>query len=332
MGGTHRSASRPLRGLLGTARRSLVLDDTGLFSLRYRSKQVGNDRFRLSLLATRRYLLGCGLARTRKKEKKQGRIKGKGEKKRETSTAREPRDGVADENLAGGIFFAAVFSISSSPRLRRLGKEVAEASHPRQEEKMRRPRYAGTKFFHIDLYRTVCSVPRFEISTCTARYGRYIPVRQVAGTRTVRYWAVPPKIDRRRSISAVGGRLREKSIADVRLREKSIVDGRLSKNKGRRRRGKEEKRKEEKKKEHLALARCRYPLAVLARVPSPPTGRGRFFSLAGRKIEATFTACSYCLILQTDQMGRIVNELDTIQFSIKKASQLVKEIGRQVIP
>ncbi|XP_062108909.1 novel plant SNARE 13 [Humulus lupulus] len=33
---------------------------------------------------------------------------------------------------------------------------------------------------------------------------------------------------------------------------------------------------------------------------------------------------------QTDQMGRIVNELDTIQFSIKKASQLVKEIGRQI--
>lgn len=31
-------------------------------------------------------------------------------------------------------------------------------------------------------------------------------------------------------------------------------------------------------------------------------------------------------------MGRIVNELDTIQFSIKKATQLVKEIGRQVIP
>ncbi|KAF2558821.1 hypothetical protein F2Q68_00017492 [Brassica cretica] len=33
---------------------------------------------------------------------------------------------------------------------------------------------------------------------------------------------------------------------------------------------------------------------------------------------------------QTDQMGRVVNHLDTIQFSIKKASQLVKEIGRQV--
>ncbi|XP_047332247.1 novel plant SNARE 12-like [Impatiens glandulifera] len=33
---------------------------------------------------------------------------------------------------------------------------------------------------------------------------------------------------------------------------------------------------------------------------------------------------------QTDQMGKIVNELDTIQFSIKKASQLVKEIGRQM--
>lgn len=36
------------------------------------------------------------------------------------------------------------------------------------------------------------------------------------------------------------------------------------------------------------------------------------------------------LIMQTEQMGRIVNELDSIQFSIKKASQLVKEIGRQV--
>ncbi|XP_057755864.1 novel plant SNARE 12-like [Arachis stenosperma] len=33
---------------------------------------------------------------------------------------------------------------------------------------------------------------------------------------------------------------------------------------------------------------------------------------------------------QTEQMGRIVNELDSIQFSIKKALKLVKEIGRQV--
>ncbi|KAL0649486.1 hypothetical protein Bca4012_092177 [Brassica carinata] len=33
---------------------------------------------------------------------------------------------------------------------------------------------------------------------------------------------------------------------------------------------------------------------------------------------------------QADQMGRVGNDLDTIQFSIKKASQLVKEIERQV--
>ncbi|KAG0452995.1 hypothetical protein HPP92_025358 [Vanilla planifolia] len=33
---------------------------------------------------------------------------------------------------------------------------------------------------------------------------------------------------------------------------------------------------------------------------------------------------------QTEQMSRIVNELDSIHFSIKKATQLVKEIGRQV--
>ncbi|KAK9053278.1 hypothetical protein SSX86_029911 [Deinandra increscens subsp. villosa] len=34
---------------------------------------------------------------------------------------------------------------------------------------------------------------------------------------------------------------------------------------------------------------------------------------------------------QTDQMALILNKLDTIQFSIKKASQLVKEIGHQVM-
>jgi len=36
------------------------------------------------------------------------------------------------------------------------------------------------------------------------------------------------------------------------------------------------------------------------------------------------------LTQQTEQMKRIGNELDTVHFSLKKASQLVKEIGRQV--
>ncbi|KMZ68554.1 putative plant snare [Zostera marina] len=39
---------------------------------------------------------------------------------------------------------------------------------------------------------------------------------------------------------------------------------------------------------------------------------------------------SAALKAQTDQMNRVVNELDSIHFSIKKASALVKEIGRQV--
>ncbi|RZS04478.1 hypothetical protein BHM03_00034834 [Ensete ventricosum] len=47
---------------------------------------------------------------------------------------------------------------------------------------------------HTELY------PRFAILTFTARYGRYIPVCQVAGTRTARYRVVPPKFDRQRSI------------------------------------------------------------------------------------------------------------------------------------
>ncbi|RWW30841.1 hypothetical protein GW17_00004579, partial [Ensete ventricosum] len=115
--------------------------------------------------------------------------------------------------------------------------------------------------------------PRFAISTW---YERYIPIRQVAGTRTARYRAVPPKIDLRRSISTVGDR----------LREKSTVGDRLSEKKGRRRRGKEEKKKRGKKKEYLAPARRPRPHAVLARTPSSPAGGGRFFSRAGRKIEA----------------------------------------------
>lgn len=42
------------------------------------------------------------------------------------------------------------------------------------------------------------------------------------------------------------------------------------------------------------------------------------------------TETASALKAQTEQMSRIVNELDSIHFSIKKASQLVREIGRQV--
>lgn len=42
------------------------------------------------------------------------------------------------------------------------------------------------------------------------------------------------------------------------------------------------------------------------------------------------TETAEALKAQTEQMSRIVNELDSIHFSIKKASKLVKEIGRQV--
>ncbi|RRT57514.1 hypothetical protein B296_00016317, partial [Ensete ventricosum] len=80
--------------------------------------------------------------------------------------------------------------------------------------------------------------PRFAISTFTAGYGRYIPVRQVVGTRTARYQAVPPKIDRRPSIEQEKGKKKKK------------------------RKKKKKKRKEEKKNTYR-------PRAVLARAPSP---------------------------------------------------------------
>lgn len=42
------------------------------------------------------------------------------------------------------------------------------------------------------------------------------------------------------------------------------------------------------------------------------------------------TETAATLKAQTEQMSRIVNELDSIHFSLKKASKLVKELGRQV--
>ncbi|KAL6593776.1 hypothetical protein ACP70R_012311 [Stipagrostis hirtigluma subsp. patula] len=42
------------------------------------------------------------------------------------------------------------------------------------------------------------------------------------------------------------------------------------------------------------------------------------------------TRTAAALTQQTEQMKRIGNELDSVHFSLKKASQLVKEIGRQV--
>ncbi|RWV98713.1 hypothetical protein GW17_00038419, partial [Ensete ventricosum] len=61
-----------------------------------------------------------------------------------------------------------------------------------------------------------------------ARTTQYVPVRQLTGTRTSHYCAIPLK-------STVDGRLREKSTVGGRLRKK--------KGRGRRRRGKEERRR-----------------------------------------------------------------------------------------
>ncbi|RWV95866.1 hypothetical protein GW17_00041465 [Ensete ventricosum] len=80
---------------------------------------------------------------------------------------------------------------------------------------------------------------RFAISTYTARYGRYIPIRQVTGTQTARYRVVPPKIDRRRLI--------EEEIDH----QRSIKE---EKGKKKRKRGKTEEEKKE----------------YLVRAPSPP--------------------------------------------------------------
>ncbi|RWW80717.1 hypothetical protein BHE74_00010934 [Ensete ventricosum] len=66
--------------------------------------------------------------------------------------------------------------------------------------------------------------PRFAISIFTVRYGRYIPVRQVVGTRTARYRAVPSKIDRRRSIEREKGRNKKKRKKKKKKRKEEKKD------------------------------------------------------------------------------------------------------------
>ncbi|RWV82637.1 hypothetical protein GW17_00055843 [Ensete ventricosum] len=96
--------------------------------------------------------------------------------------------------------------------------------------------------------------------------------------RTARYRAVPPKIDRQQSISAVDGRLSEKKG-------------------GRRKRGKRRKKKRRKKtyrpRAVLALAlsplaRRRRPRVDSARASSSPAGRQRPRAVAARGSRALF--------------------------------------------
>ncbi|RZS12392.1 hypothetical protein BHM03_00043831 [Ensete ventricosum] len=82
--------------------------------------------------------------------------------------------------------------------------------------------------------------------------------------RTACYRAVLPKIDRQRSISAVGGQ----------LRKQSIVGGRLRKKKRKKKKRKRRKKKRRRKNTVPSLpARRRCPR--VARVPSPPSVSAR---------------------------------------------------------
>ncbi|RZS13298.1 hypothetical protein BHM03_00044861 [Ensete ventricosum] len=127
-------------------------------------------------------------------------------------------------------------------------------------------------------YLVLSGTTQFAISTCTARYEWYIPVRQVAGTRTARYPVVSPKIDRRRPIK--GEIDRRRSIEREIDRWRSI-EGEEGKKKKRKR------RKKEKRSTYFPVpslpARRRCPRLASARAPSPPVGRGRFFSHARRQ-------------------------------------------------
>ncbi|RWW27591.1 hypothetical protein GW17_00007977 [Ensete ventricosum] len=115
-----------------------------------------------------------------------------------------------------------------------------------------------------------CEFPysRFAISTYTARYRWYIPVRQVTDTRTARYQAVPLEIDRRRPIEEEIDRWQ--SIEREIDRRQSIEEEKWKK--------KRKRKKKEGKKEYLARA----PSSPACR-RHPQVARGRFFSRARKR-------------------------------------------------
>ncbi|RRT51217.1 hypothetical protein BHM03_00020161 [Ensete ventricosum] len=115
---------------------------------------------------------------------------------------------------------------------------------------------------------------RFSLPSDKTRTARYIPVRQLTGTWTGRYRAVPLR-------SAVDGRFRSLtvdfrrrwSISAVcgRFKEKSTVGSRLRKKKERRRRRKEEEEEEEEEKYLAPPGGCLQAVAARAGLaPSPP--------------------------------------------------------------
>ncbi|RWW47366.1 hypothetical protein BHE74_00046653 [Ensete ventricosum] len=116
----------------------------------------------------------------------------------------------------------------------------------------------------------------------TARTGRYISVRQVAGTWTARYRVVPPKIDRRWSISAVGSRLKGE------IDRRRSIEGEIDWEIDRRRLIEQEKGRKKKKKKEKKRKNTYRPRAVLAHAPSPPAGCQRLRAVAARRSRALF--------------------------------------------
>ncbi|RWW72895.1 hypothetical protein BHE74_00019267 [Ensete ventricosum] len=100
-------------------------------------------------------------------------------------------------------------------------------------------------------------VLRFYLPSGKAHTARYIPIRQLTGTRTSRYRAVPLK-------STVSGQLRKKREEEEEEENK-----------------KEEKEKKKKEEEEKYLARAPSPPAGRPRAVAALVARGRLFSQCG---------------------------------------------------
>ncbi|RWW75045.1 hypothetical protein BHE74_00016959 [Ensete ventricosum] len=137
---------------------------------------------------------------------------------------------------------------------------VAKSSDNDEDSSNGSGEMSTTENHQYDRLEKVLGFPLFVSYRCSYQGFSYrsvlpVPVRQVIGTRTARYRAVPPK-------STVDGRFNRRWLIEGEIDHRRSIEGEKGKKKKKKRRKKkEERRGEEERIPRIVLARASLPLA-----------------------------------------------------------------------
>ncbi|RWV96901.1 hypothetical protein GW17_00040342 [Ensete ventricosum] len=228
----------------------------------------------------------------------------------------------------GAVFFLFLFFFfpflpqsrqSISPSIdRRLSKSTVDSRFPLN-------RSSTVDFWR---YRPVAASPRIGNLAAryvpSGRYERYIPIRQVSGTRIARYQAIPPKIGSWRSISArllvVAARGSWALFLPREETERLPAQGERS------RRQEEEKKKKEEEKKYLAHAPSLLAETFLPMRPRRPWVAASVVALAAhgsQRLRATYLPARGEIEATTDKMSVHRPAIDSVSLSIDSVSCVI---------